>query len=244
MTGPELKVVDSFPGKVFDKDKKTALAYASAVYDTPLSKNKAHKSFILWTDASVSPQGYEKPAGAAVVFRQDSCSHEWTALMLGVGGQRNISEAELVAIKEAVKLSVQKSKSLFRGARGTIKIFSDSKTALRWIGQGTAKGGASVVVRRVHWLARALADIQVSLELHWIPGHRHCVAGNIIADRAAKAARKALGGIRNEVLEDGPRVFSRALDEEIRHAAEEFNEIRHNCKRGKKGRHDRERAKR
>jgi ribonuclease HI len=113
---------------------------------------------------------------------------EWKTHKMHLGNNKEIFNAELFAIAEALKLA---NRQLIGNKQtNTIQIYTDSSAALRRMqdaNPGPRQGITKTIVER----ERILRHAGWKIEYHWVPGHSK-VEGNEVADKAAKDAAQNL----------------------------------------------------
>ncbi len=179
----------SFAGEIFIQDHLAAITQALSEHrrDGPRRKEPGRHSF--HADASVSQK--HDLTGIGVTFkthRQDWAS-SWTAKGYQICKTLDQNDAEMWAVWQAMDLVLEKT---YNDRGYTVKldpcslavIYSDSTTALHRIRR--CAQGDGVALRIVNQ-ARALQELGVNVQLHWVPGHMK-IPGNELADRMAKQA--------------------------------------------------------
>ncbi|KAJ4417463.1 hypothetical protein N0V82_006127 [Gnomoniopsis sp. IMI 355080] len=196
------------------ESRDTARSHAEYISQAPISKEgtiiDGTSDLVFWTDASKQRDGR---CGAALVF-QTVDKHGrvvWKDATFGVSGQRDIHDAELLAIIYALwvaqymcpRAAGSRDENTTDRAGGEqdsscsqdepylprmkkVRIMSDSQTALRWISRKKMPSLTKVV----EILVRRIEQCGFLVEFRWVPGHS--VPGNRFADRLADAAAKQL----------------------------------------------------
>jgi ribonuclease HI len=122
--------------------------------------------------------------GCAVAWRASPT--EWKAHKMHLGNNKEIFDAKLFAIAEALKLA---NRQLIGNKQtNTIQIYTDSSAALQSMqdaNPGPGKGITKIIVER----ERILEHAGWKIEYHWVLGHSQ-VKGNEVADKAAKDAAR------------------------------------------------------
>ena len=184
----------TFAGSIIIQDRLEAMSQALSEHtkESYLRTEPGRHSFHV--DAAVS-RGDEM-TGIAVVQKKDrrNWASEWTAKGYRIHEARDQWDAEVWAIWQALQTVLDK----VHADRAQVKpqdpcslavVYSDCKTALRWIGNGSPKGGK--VVQKVIAQSIQLQRLGVDVHLHWVPGHRD-IPGNELADLVAKKARQPI----------------------------------------------------
>jgi ribonuclease HI len=157
-------------GQVIIEDRSTAIEKAL------IASTRENNMF---TDGSRLESGN---VGCAVTWRTSPM--EWKTHKMHLGNNKEIFDAELFAIAEALKLS---NRQLIGNKQtNTIQIYTDSSAALRRMqdaNPGPGQGITEIIVQR----ERILRHAGWKIEYHWVPGHSK-VEGNEVADKAAKDA--------------------------------------------------------
>jgi ribonuclease HI len=132
----------------------------------------------IFTDGSTVDSGY---TGCSVVWRQTN--REWRKERYNLGRRKEIYDAELYTIAEAVSLAYNRNIRTPDDVK-TIHIYSDSTAALKRLKDPNPSPS--------QWLIKKIAEMETMIEdpghraeYHWIPGHMD-IKGNEIADKAAK----------------------------------------------------------
>lgn len=158
-----------FPGKVVIQEPKTAIGEAK----------KDVSDLALWSDGSKLESG---GAGAAVIWK-NSTSHRWNVRKVSLGKNKEMLDAELWGISEALKIAPKENTS--RKA-GTITVFSDSQAAIKQLQESKSNAGQALKIQ-IFKRAKQLHTHGGELVVRWIPGHSG-IEGNEQADKAAKEA--------------------------------------------------------
>lgn len=158
-----------FSGRIIIQELKLAINEAK----TGLS------DLILWSDGSKLQSG---GAGAAVVWK-DSLTQGWNTCKSSLGKNKEILDAELWGISEALKIALKES--ILRKAR-KITVYSDSQLALKQL-QGSKNNAGQALSIQIFKQAKQLHAQGRELIVRWIPSHRG-FSGNELADKAAKEA--------------------------------------------------------
>lgn len=124
-----------FPGKIVIQELKTAIEEAK----------KDTSDLALWSDGSKQESG---GAGAAVVWK-NSISHRWDVRKVSPGKNKEILDAELWGISEALKIALKENTS--RKA-GIITVFSDLQAAIKQLQESKSNAGQ---VLKIQFLKRA-----------------------------------------------------------------------------------------
>ncbi len=160
-----------FPGQIFIEEKNRAV---------DIAKND-HADLTLWCDGSKLDQG---GAGAAVVWKENRQSNEWITQKITLGKNKEIFDAEMWGISEAVKVAEKKGSRVQQPL--AISIFCDSQTAINRLKMMDSKAGQALK-SQVYRKVEQLTQQKHKISLRWVPGHSN-VEGNEKADMAAKEA--------------------------------------------------------
>ena len=137
-------------------------------------------AFNLWTDGSRLETGR---CGSAISYQNSQ--GEWQGKGIAIGDRKEIFDAELIAILEALKLAKKEAqKRDFSYKR--IAIFSDSQQAIRRC-QNDEKGPGQDLAIQIIAETDYLTDLGLSVNLKWVPVHKDII-GNENADKLAKIA--------------------------------------------------------
>ena len=156
-----------FPGKIFVEEKCRAIEIAK--------RDQADLS--LWCDGSKLDKG---ETGAAVAWKQGD---EWLTRKVTLGQNKEIFDAELWGISEAVKVAEQKC---LAQQYVLINIFCDSQLAINRLKVIDNKAGQALkaqIYQKVKQLIRQGHEVSIC----WVPSHCK-IEGNDRADQAAKEA--------------------------------------------------------
>jgi ribonuclease HI len=129
-----------------------------------------------WTDGSRQDN---KSVGAAVVWHNQNDDYHRKGTYLG--RNKEISDAELFALGEAVKHAARNPED-----ERPVAIFTDSQATLTRI-QDDSEGPGQALTRRILAWEKEIIESGRSIEYHWCPGHAG-VPGNEAADQTAKEA--------------------------------------------------------
>ena len=144
---------------------------------------KDRADLILWCDGSKLNQG---GTGAAVVWKLDN---RWLMQKVTLGKNKEIFDAEMWGISEAVKVAEQRC--LKSPQLSVISIFCDSQHAINRLKVMDCKAGQALKAQ-IYRKVKQLIQQGHEISLRWVPSHSK-VEGNEMAD---KAAREAAGGER------------------------------------------------
>ncbi len=158
-----------FPGKIFIEEKSRAIDIAKC--------NRANVT--LWCDGSKLDQG---GAGAAVLWKKND--NEWSAQKITLGKNKEILDAEVWGISEAVKIAERKCSRVQQPL--TVSIFCDSQTAINRLKIMDSKAGQALKVQ-IYQKVEQLTRQRHEISLCWVPSHCN-IEGNEKADLAAKEA--------------------------------------------------------
>jgi len=130
---------------------------------------------------------------AAVIDSKDMVCQKplvgWRAFRSHLGTRRmEVYDAELWAIRLALRESVQKRDTLQTHGVTEVAVFSDSQAAIRRT-ERLDHGPGRDLARWVNQCARTLHEAAIETEIHWVPGHTG-IPGNEEADRQANLARE------------------------------------------------------
>jgi ribonuclease HI len=156
-------------GKITIKDKE------SAAEDGGKASNSTGAIF---TNGSRMDSGY---VGCSVVWRQPN--GEWRKEKYHLGKRKEIYDAELYAISEAVTLVIRRNIRTREDIK-TIHIYTDSTAALNHLKNPNPAPG-QWIVRKIVEVESMLKELGYQVEFHWVPGHIE-IKGNEIADKTAK----------------------------------------------------------
>ncbi len=157
-----------FPGEIIIQEVKKAMDEAQ----------KDTSDLALWSDGSKAESG----AGAAVVWKNAS-TYGWNIRKISLGKNKEIYDAELWGISEALKIALKEStsKKICR-----VTVFSDSQTALKQLRNVKSNAGQALK-SQIFRLAKQLYNRGGEVIVRWIPSHKG-IEGNERADNAAKEA--------------------------------------------------------
>lgn len=147
-----------------------------------------------WVDGSLSPRGV---SGTAVVFRANPrvVGSQWTVRAYTVleFDRLGTIHTEALAIMHALRIAL--AKAVYNDGTDAkasdVVIFSDSMSALQRIESFTYEGQrwGRPLLGRIVTLANELKNLDVKLQLHWVPAHKG-IPGNYLADVLAKRATR------------------------------------------------------
>ncbi|KAK0707219.1 hypothetical protein B0T21DRAFT_377395 [Apiosordaria backusii] len=113
----------------------------------------------------------------------------------------NSQHAELLAICEALNIVKEKQKGRRKGGHPPLRVlrlFSDSVNALEYVQKGQDLANTDFhmaalqpIVGEIIHLSHRLKELGCSIELRWVPGHRHQVQPHKKADVASRHAAKS-----------------------------------------------------
>ena len=157
-----------------------------------------------WCDGSKLEKG---DTGAAVVWKSD-CDGKWQTVKVSLGQNKEIFDAEMWGISEAIKVAEQESKEVLHSL--VISIFCDSQTAINNLREDRGSGGQAIK-RQIYQKTERLVQQQGhDISIKWIPGHNK-IEGNERADRAAREAagekvrtarRTSLAHVKRQIAEE------------------------------------------
>ena len=116
-----------FPGKIIIQEAKTAISEA---------KNDT-STLALWSDGSKVESG---GAGAAVVWKNLS-SHRWEVRKITLGKNKEILDAELWGISQALKIALYE---ITPQKASRITVYSDAQTAIKQLQATNNKEGQAL----------------------------------------------------------------------------------------------------
>ena len=135
----------------------------------------------LWCNRSKLEKGGTE---AAVVWKSNWNSKEWQTVKISLEQNKEIFDAEIWGISEAIKVAEQRSREVLHSL--VISIFYDSQTTINNLREDHSSGGQALkrqIYQKTEWQVQQGYDISI----RWIPGHSK-IEGNEKADRAAKEA--------------------------------------------------------
>ena len=116
-----------FPSKIIIQDEKTAI----------LEAKKDSSTLALWTDGSkVESRG----AGAAVAWKNPS-SHRWEVCEIPLGKNKEILDAELWGISQALKIALN---GIACKKASQVTVYSDAQTAIKQLQSTSNKEGQAL----------------------------------------------------------------------------------------------------
>ena len=142
-----------FSGKIIIQEGKMAVGEAL----------KDVSDLALWSDGSKAESG---GAGAVVVWK-GLLTDGWNTRKISLGENKEILDAELWGISEALKIALKESTS--RKVR-KVTIFSDSQTALKQL-QGFKRNAGQALKIQILKQAKQLHAQGGEVILRWIPSH-------------------------------------------------------------------------
>lgn len=196
-----------FHGGVFvQHDRDDALRYAAWAAESPSTSKYIH--FNLFCDASKGPRF--DSGGNAVVFRS------WLPTAEGENTTRQVYQSawpiyplydhrlgEILSVSECLHVASQElerhaNSPMLAGKTVVVRIFNDNQRNLGFI-QGTEVFDvglftmAAPVLRSILQQSKTIHQhgVDVRLELHWMPGHKHKIKPHALADKLASAARRS-----------------------------------------------------
>lgn len=158
-----------FPGKIVVQESKTAKDEAQ----------KDRSDLALWLDG---PKLESRGAGAAVELKSPA-SQRWDVCKISLGENKEVLDAELWGISEALKIALRVDIS--EKAR-RVTVFSDSQAVIKPL-QGSKSNVGQALKVQIHNRARQLQTRGREVIVRWIPSDRG-IEGNERADKAAKEA--------------------------------------------------------
>lgn len=120
------------------------------------------------------------------MWKENRQDKEWITQKITLGKNKEIFDAEMWGISEAVKIAEKKCAGVQQPL--AINIFCDSQTAINRLKIIDSKAGQALkcqIYQKVEQLTRQLHEISV----RWVPGHSN-MEGNERADVAAKEAAR------------------------------------------------------
>jgi ribonuclease HI len=132
----------------------------------------------IWSDGSRDQTGR---AGTGIAWKAEN--GEWKERRIHLGQNKEVYDAELYGIAEAVSIAHRIVK---KTGHTRIAVFSDAQAALKRIKDNSTGPGQWLALRTIERVKRARGD-GVNVTIQWIPGHKG-VEGNERADQAAKKA--------------------------------------------------------
>ena len=135
----------------------------------------------LWCDGSKLDTG---GTGAAVVWKTNCNGEEWQIVKVSLGQNKEISDAEMWGISEAIKVAEQRTREVQHPL--VINMFCDSQTTINNLRECHSSGGQALKMQ-IYQKAQRLVQQGHDISIRWIPGHNK-IEGNERADRAAKEA--------------------------------------------------------
>jgi ribonuclease HI len=123
-------------------------------------------------------------------------TNEWCYCKFHPGDNKEVYDAELYAIAEALWKAIDNHVWTHIGDKKTARVFTDSIAALTRIQDDSMELGQSIV-RRLAKFQRALYRRNWNIEYHWVPGQKG-TEGNEQANKAAKegATSPVLRGVK------------------------------------------------
>lgn len=142
-------------------------------------KNTSNSIFI-YTDGS----GIENHIGAAAV---SPLTRNTRRIYMGDSETSTVYVAEVQGIVSALEMVTEDAEKGNRRKRAVV--FTDNQAAIRTFQMPTGRSGAYIIARAISLIDKIQQDLELEIELRWIPAHIG-LCGNEAADRAAKEAAK------------------------------------------------------
>lgn len=185
------QAVKAFAGQIIIQPHLEAMEYALDEYN---GRRRIAGRMAFWVDGSLSPRGV---SGTAVVFRANPrvVGSQWTVRAYTVleFDRLGTIHTEALAIMHALRIAL--AKAVYNDGTDAkasdVVIFSDSMSALQRIESFTYEGQrwGRPLLGRIVTLANELKNLDVKLQLHWVPAHKG-IPGNYLADVLAKRATR------------------------------------------------------
>ena len=131
----------------------------------------------MWTDGSQLDSGH---LGTGIVWEKAS---KWHQKSLGIGYSKEIVDAELIGILEALRIAVKERK--LRNY-SQLTIFSDSQTAIQRTLNDKSGSGQALAIEIIA-ITEGLKEKGVQTTIRWVSSH-FGTEGNEKADQLAKKA--------------------------------------------------------
>ena len=173
----------AFPGKICISSTEMAIKEAEFSYN----------GLTMWSDGSRLDSG---ATGAGIAWKT---SIQWQEKSLALGYCKEIYDAELFGILEALKIAIKERRKYGYTA---ITIFSDSQSAILRASNDEL-GPGQVLAINIIKTAKQLTDEGVNVTMRWVPSHIN-IEGN---ERADVLAKKAANKQKNSRI-DGYSSFS------------------------------------
>lgn len=183
--------VTCFTGQITIRPHLEAMKYALDEYN---GRRKIPGRMALWVDGSLSPRGV---SGTAVVFRANPrvVGSEWIVRPYTVleFDRLGTIHTEALAIMHALRIALAKAIHHHGtdAKASDVVIFSDCMSALHRIESFThdSQCWGRPLLGRIVTLANELSNLDVKVQLQWVPAHRG-IPGNYLADVLAKRATR------------------------------------------------------
>ena len=157
---------------------------------------KKREGMVLWTDGSRLDTG---KAGSAVVWL-DKMSDKWQEKRQYLGENKDLFDAELWAISDALEISIKKTRNT---QPTTVTVFTDLHAAIGKIVNPKVRPGGGARRDLIYQNALDIRENRHFLVIQWIPSHSK-VPGNKKTDAVAKnVAQKGGENIDNWSLLTG-----------------------------------------
>lgn len=167
----------SFPGQIVIPTPEVTVSEAQ-------NMQEAHE-FCIWSDGSRLPS---QCAGAGIAYRANTGKAEWEIQRTYLGKNKEILDAELWAISDALKLALKESRTQMT----QVTVRRDSQKALKRLEKPTTSEPGQAIALQIQLRTQELARKRTRVKVQWIPGHKG-PEENEKADEAANAAAEGRG---------------------------------------------------